>query len=122
MSTHKLQSPFTTRVGQFEEGKQTLAVGVLESVVLNSPADEKHFLEMGNWIYGQTFAKLREARERYKKHIWVNGRGKRVCIFPVLDVFEAIKENPAKVVPKVEEKPKEADVVAPEENQGKLFQ
>ncbi len=110
-----------TRTGQFEEGKQTLAVGILESVVLNSPANDKHFLEMGNWIYGQTFVKLREARERYLKHIWVNRNGKRVCIFPVLDVFEKIKENPAKVVPKVEEKPKEAKVVAPKENQAKLF-
>lgn len=110
-----------TRLGQFEEGKQTLAVGILESVILHSPGTDKHFLEMGNWIYGQTFAKLREARERYLKHVWVNARGKRVCIFPVLQVFEAIKENPAKVVPKVEEKPKEAEVVAPVENQAKLF-
>lgn len=101
-----------TRLGQFEEGKQTLAVGILESVVLQSPADEKHLLEMGNWIYGQTFAKLREARGRYLKHVWVNARGKRVCIFPVLEVFEAIKENPAKVKPVIEAK-KEAEVVAP---------
>jgi len=120
MSTQKLQSPFMTRIGQFEEEKHTLAVGILESVVLKSPANNKHFLEMGNWIYGQTFAKLREARERYKKHIWVNARGKRVCIFPVMDVFEAIKQNPAKVVQKAEGK-KEAEVVAPVENQAKLF-
>lgn len=83
-----------TRLGQFEEGKQTLAVGILESVILASPADEKHLLDMGNWIYGQTYAKLREARNLYEKHIWVNKDGKRVCIFPVMKVFEVVKEKP----------------------------
>jgi len=92
MTTHKLQKPFTTRTGQFVEGKQTLAVGILESVIMESPPGKQHLLEMGNWIYGQTFDKLRQARERYIKHVWVNARGQRVCILPVLDVFVALKK------------------------------
>ena len=81
MSTYKLKAPFMTRVGQFEAGKQTLVVGVLESVILGGDGGQVLHLTIGNskTKYTQTYAELREAPYT----IWTNRQGKRVRIIPV---------------------------------------
>lgn len=80
MSRYKLNNPFMTRVGQFEEGKSTLVVGVLESLILSKKVGTLK-MTMGNspTQYHQTFEKLREA----KHTVWSNPAGKRVRVIPV---------------------------------------
>ena len=82
-----------TRMNQFEQGKQTLVCGVLESVILTNPADKVLEMTMGN---SKTVHKLTCGQLRKVRHTeWTNNRGQRVWIIPVAE-FE-LKE-PEKVV------------------------
>jgi len=103
-----------TRMGQFVDGEQTLAVGILESVVLTGKPDALHKLDMGQWIYAASYSDLRRARAKYSSHIWVNKNGRRVCIFPVHDVFKQYRRKP-----KVAEEPK-PEPVPVESNKDKI--
>ena len=80
MSRYKLNNPFMTRIGQFEEGKSTLVVGVLESLILGKKVGTLH-MTMGNspTEYRQSFEKLRDA----KHTVWTNPSGRRVRVIPV---------------------------------------
>lgn len=80
MARYKLNNPFMTRIGQFEEGKSTLVVGVLESLILGKKIGTLH-MTMGNspTEYRQSFEKLRNAQHT----VWTNPSKRRVRIIPV---------------------------------------
>jgi hypothetical protein len=94
---YKLNKPFMTRIGQFDEGKNTLVVGILERVLLGADPDEYLYMTMGNspTIYFQKYGVLLKARHT----IWVNPEGKRIRITPVREfLMEKEPEIPIPVV------------------------
>ena len=80
-----------TRMNQFEPGKQTLVCGVLESVILNNPADQVLEMTIGSskTEYYLTCGELRKARHTE----WTNPRGQRIWIIPVLEFKVKLAEK-----------------------------
>lgn len=100
MSRYKLNNPFMTRIGQFDEGRSTLVVGVLESLLLTKK-DDTLYVTMGKspTVYYQTFAKLRNAPHT----VWTNTSGRRVRIIPVREFL--VKEETRRAKAPKKEKP-----------------
>lgn len=85
MKIHKVKNPFYSRVGQFEEGKQTLVVG-LDIKALQTTDRYRCYIGNNKDVSYEidTAEALRYANEHT---IWTNPKGRKVAILP-LDLFE----------------------------------
>lgn len=89
MSDHRVKAPFMSRLGQFEEGKQTLSVGLSVSV-LQKEKTINVFLGKSNNYYVIDCVKALEIANN-KNSFWTNKQGKSVAIIP-LNKFIFVEE------------------------------
>lgn len=83
---YRVKEPFITRPGQFEEGKESLAVGIKERA-LEGVGDFELELESEP---GKVYYKPKEVLKNFaaaRKSYWRSPKGSMVAIFP-LDIFE----------------------------------
>ncbi len=84
MKIHKVKSPFMSRIGQFEEGKQTLCIG-LDMRALQEYDSFRVFLGEGKKVaYDILSATALGLTEHYHSD-WTNKAGRRVAIIPIKD-------------------------------------
>ena len=79
---HKVKSSFFTRLGQFEKGKMTEAVGIAVEALIKDGIFELTIGKNETVIY---FRDTKELRKDAKKTEWVNPKGKRVLIIPLFE-------------------------------------
>jgi hypothetical protein len=74
---HKVRSPFMSRVGQFEEGKHTLVVGIDAKTLFD---EQKHYFTMGK--NPQRYSITIDDAITYGE-LWENKDDREVYIVPV---------------------------------------
>lgn len=77
MPIHVVRNPFYSRIGQFEEGKQTLVVGI-DKHALETQSPYKFRIGSNQTIYEADSSEVLT-----KGHLWTNKKGKVVVIVPV---------------------------------------
>lgn len=81
MAIHKVRSPIMCRVGQFEPGKQSLAIGIDWHALTST--DVYSFI-LGKCRYDIDVVKTIELVEKYQSK-YINKSGKLVAMLPVKD-------------------------------------
>lgn len=85
---YRVNNPFMSREGQFEEGKRSLVIG-LDIVALQTSSTYKCYLGKNNKTYYQIdCVRGLELAQGYKS-TWMNKKGRTVAILPIKD-FERI--------------------------------
>lgn len=90
---YRVKEPFITRPGQFEDGKESLAVGIKADALKGEGTFELELKSEPNKIYYRTKEFLRNFAAA-KRSYWRSPKGSMVAIFP-LNIFEA-RESPQK--------------------------
>ena len=86
MKIHTVNSPFMSREGQFEEGKQTLCIGLDVHSLLGTDT-YRCYLGKNIKVYYEIDTTQALAVADYHKSFWKNPKGKTVAIIP-LSEFE----------------------------------
>jgi len=84
MKIHTVREPFLCRVGQFEEGKRSLCIG-LDYNTLKKTAEFWCYLGKNR----KTHYEIESAKALEIGQHWTNPRGKTVIIIPLLN-FKAV--------------------------------
>ncbi|KKT30387.1 MAG: hypothetical protein UW18_C0017G0012 [Microgenomates group bacterium GW2011_GWF1_44_10] len=105
MKIHKVRSPFMSRLGQFESGKQTLAIG-LDVNALKGTDIFRCYLGANTKCYYQIEDKKGITLSMEYGSIWTNPRGRQVAILPLKD-FERVEVKQPEPVKEVEPEKKE---------------
>ena len=80
---YRCRNPFNSRVGQFEEGKHTLVIGVDRSAIFKKKEGEfRMTIGKSNKVYKIQYEKLQLPVVHTK---WTNPQGREVWIIPLVE-------------------------------------
>ena len=103
MKIHKVREPFMCRVGQFEEGKQSLCIG-LATAALMSTDIYRCFLGGNDKSYYEISSKKAVEYAYSKKSIWKSKWGKETAILPLFIFENKTVQSPTEAPPKPQSK------------------